>query len=82
MKALSATVKIQEDAETGDLVLPIPDDWLYALDWRVGDKLRWRKLSTGDWELTNRTKAERETGAKQFDHNDADTTSIKKVAPP
>lgn len=60
MQSLSATVKIQEDPDTGDLVLPIPDAWLDSLGWRVGDTLKWSKRSSGDWELNNLSKAERD----------------------
>lgn len=64
MKKLAATVKLQRDPGTGDLVLPIPDDWLCVLDWHAGDKLLWRKHANGGWELTNRSKAERDERAE------------------
>lgn len=60
MHSLATTVKVQEAPETGDLFLPIPDAWLEALDWRLGDAMKWSKRSSGDWELTNLTKAERD----------------------
>jgi len=71
MQSLSAMVKIQRGLGTSDLVLPIPDAWLNALDWRAGDTLNWRKRSNGDWELTNRTKAERDKQARKVSHSDA-----------
>lgn len=74
MKPLSATVRLQMDPATGDLMLPIPDAWLEALDWRVGDVTVWAKRPSGVWELTNRTKTERDQLARQADHGDAGAT--------
>lgn len=71
MQSLSAIVKIQRGLGTSDLVLPIPDTWLEALDWRAGDTLNWRKRSNGDWELTNCTKAERDKQDGMVSHSDA-----------
>lgn len=71
MQSLSATVKLQEDPDTGDLFLPIPDTWLQVLDWRVGDSMKWSKRSSGDWELTNLTKGERDGLVHQTDRSDA-----------
>jgi hypothetical protein len=58
-------VRLEEDPETGDLMLPIPDTWLNALDWRAGDVMDWKMRPTGEWELTNRTKAERDQHARR-----------------
>ena len=33
------TVVLEEDAETGDLILPFPQDMLEQMDWREGDTL-------------------------------------------
>ena len=33
------TVVLEEDAETGDLILPFPQDMLEQMDWQVGDTL-------------------------------------------
>lgn len=71
MQSLSATVKLQRSLGTEDLVLPIPDAWLEALDWRVGDTMKWSKRSSGDWELTNLTKAERDRLVHQTDPSKA-----------
>lgn len=77
MKLLSATVKLEHDPETGDLFLPLPDKWLDTLDWRVGDKVKWRKHANGGWYLTNRTWATRDKLADQVGLIDAnsDTTN-------
>lgn len=34
-------VRLEEDPETGDLILPFPDDMLDELGWQEGDTLEW-----------------------------------------
>ena len=34
-------VTLEEDPETGDLVMPIPEGALAANGWRIGDTLTW-----------------------------------------
>ena len=34
-------VQLEEDPETGDLVMPIPDGLLEAQGWKIGDTLEW-----------------------------------------
>lgn len=34
-------VELEEDAETGDLVMPIPPGLLAELGWAIGDTLTW-----------------------------------------
>jgi hypothetical protein len=34
-------VELEEDADTGDLVMPIPPELLQELGWRIGDTLTW-----------------------------------------
>ena len=34
-------VTLEEDPETGDLVMPIPTEALDANGWRIGDTLKW-----------------------------------------
>ena len=45
-------VTIVEDPETGDLVLPIPDDALARQGWAIGDSLAWQDQGDGSWALT------------------------------
>ena len=37
----SWTVTIEEDPETGDLILPLPEDMLQLQGWVEGDTLTW-----------------------------------------
>lgn len=34
-------VILQEDKETGDLILPLPDELLDQMGWKEGDNLEW-----------------------------------------
>jgi hypothetical protein len=56
---VSYSVTIQEDPDSDDLILPLPQSLLDAEDWRVGDRIRFDVLSEGRAVLTNLSKAER-----------------------
>jgi len=34
-------VELEEDPETGDLVMPLPPAMLEAMGWKIGDDLTW-----------------------------------------
>ncbi len=34
-------ITLEEDPETGDLIMPLPDDLMEAQGWAVGDTLTW-----------------------------------------
>jgi hypothetical protein len=45
------TIKLEEDTETGDLVLPLSDDILKQVGWKEGDTLNWINNNDGTWTL-------------------------------
>lgn len=45
------TITIEEDPETGDLVLPLNEDILKQMGWDFGDTLVWEDLGNGSWSL-------------------------------
>jgi hypothetical protein len=46
-------VELEEDPETGDLVMPIPPEVLEDLGWKIGDTLTWNvDEETGEVSLT------------------------------
>ena len=47
----SWTVIIEEDQESGDLVLPFPQDMLDEVGWNPGDNLKWVDRGDGTWEI-------------------------------
>jgi uncharacterized membrane protein (UPF0127 family) len=40
-----------EDPDSGDLILPIPEELMERLGWKVGDQLKWRQTDEGAWVL-------------------------------
>jgi hypothetical protein len=45
------TITIEEDPETGDLLLPFPDDFLSIQGWKEGDTLEWTDNKDGTWSI-------------------------------
>jgi hypothetical protein len=45
------TVTVEEDPETGDLILPLPEDMLQLQGWVEGDTLEWTDNGDGSWSL-------------------------------
>lgn len=50
----SKIVTIEEDSETGDLMLPIPEDMLKELGWNIGDTLDWQDNENGSFTLSKK----------------------------
>ena len=45
------TIKLEEDPETGDLIMPLPTDLLNQVGWDFGDTLLWEDMHNGSWSL-------------------------------
>jgi hypothetical protein len=45
------TITLEEDPETGDLILPFPEDFLKETGWLEGDTLTWTDRGDGSWSL-------------------------------
>lgn len=45
-------VELEEDPETGDLMMPLPPAMLQDLGWKVGDVLTWGIDENGEISLT------------------------------
>lgn len=45
------TITVEEDPETGDLILPLPEDLLKMQGWGDGDTLEWIDNDDGSWSL-------------------------------
>jgi hypothetical protein len=43
------TVTVEEDPETGDLILPLPQEMLDLQGWATGDTLEWIDNKDGTW---------------------------------
>lgn len=45
----SWTVILEEDPETGDLILPLPEEFLKLQGWATGDTIEWIDNKDGTW---------------------------------
>jgi hypothetical protein len=50
----SWTVTLDEDPETGDLILPLPEDLLKMQGWKEGDTLDWNNNNDGTWSISKK----------------------------
>jgi hypothetical protein len=50
----SWTVNVEEDKETGELVLPLPVDMLSQLGWSEGTDLFWIDNDNGSFTITDK----------------------------
>ena len=49
-------VQLEEDPETGDLVMPFPPALIEALGWEIGDTLTWEPgIDKESYRLTKKT---------------------------
>lgn len=48
-------VELEEDPESGDLMMPLPPEMLKDLGWNIGDTLTWKIDETGEISLTKQT---------------------------
>jgi len=56
-------VELEEDPETGDLVMPLPPAMLEALGWKIGDDLTWNiDETTKEVSLTKSVNGKTEQG--------------------
>lgn len=42
------------DPETGDVILPLPDELLERMGWREGDEVLFRQTADGRWVITKK----------------------------
>lgn len=52
------TVYLEEDPDTGDLILPFPGGFCDEMGWEVGDTLKWKTKKDGSFTLTKKEKTE------------------------
>jgi hypothetical protein len=43
---------VEEDPETGELVLQLPEEFLNVQGWKEGDELNWTDNKDGSWTLS------------------------------
>jgi hypothetical protein len=54
------TVTLEEDGETGDLLLPFPEELLSEAGWKEGDSLSWEDNQDGTFSITKKLTEEKE----------------------
>jgi hypothetical protein len=54
MQNKSWTLTVEQDPESGDLVLPFPQDFLDEAGWKEGDTLEWIDNRDGSWSLVKK----------------------------
>jgi bifunctional DNA-binding transcriptional regulator/antitoxin component of YhaV-PrlF toxin-antitoxin module len=47
----SWTVVVTETDETGQFILPLPEELTRLLNWQVGDTVEWKELPNGAWSI-------------------------------
>ncbi len=47
----SWTINLEEDPETGDLILPLNDEILEGTGWKTGDSINWIDNKDGSWTM-------------------------------
>ena len=45
------TITVEEDPDTGDLILPLPPELLEMQGWKEGDVLKWTDNKDGSWSM-------------------------------
>jgi hypothetical protein len=48
----SCTVILEQDPESDDLLMPIPEHWLTELGWKIGDTLTWHDNQDGTFTVS------------------------------
>ena len=51
---------LQEDKETGDMILPLPDDIMKSQGFEIGDVLNWKSNKDGSYSITKKASEETE----------------------
>jgi hypothetical protein len=47
---MSKTVTVIQDGD--DLILPLPDDMMDEVGWKIGDTVRWKDNGDGTWSIS------------------------------
>jgi hypothetical protein len=45
------TIIVEEDPETGELLLPFSDELLEQVGWKIGDTIEWIDNKDGTWTM-------------------------------
>jgi hypothetical protein len=48
------TIVLDTDPESGDLIMPIPDELMDKMNWQIGDTVIWKDNQDGSWSLSKK----------------------------
>jgi len=48
------TIVLDTDPESGDLIMPIPDELMDKMNWQIGDTVIWKDNQDGTWSLSKK----------------------------
>ena len=51
-------ITLEEDPETGDLILPLNDDILEGTGWQPGDTIEWIDNKDGSWTMQKKVETQ------------------------
>lgn len=54
---VSKIITLEEDPETGDLLLPLDDGIFEDCGWKIGDTIEWIDNNDGSWTLRRKDNA-------------------------
>jgi bifunctional DNA-binding transcriptional regulator/antitoxin component of YhaV-PrlF toxin-antitoxin module len=57
----SWTITLEDDPETGDLIMPLSDEILESAGWKEGDTLEWIDNKNGSWTLRKKDETSTDT---------------------
>lgn len=57
----SWTITLEDDPETGDLIMPLTDEILESAGWKEGDTLEWIDNENGTWSLRKKDETSTDT---------------------
>ena len=55
---MSYIVRLENDPETGDVILPLPEELLHEAGWQTGDTLDWKDNGDGTFTMTKKEEME------------------------
>lgn len=61
MNKRSWTITLEDDPETGDLIMPLTDEILESAGWKEGDVLEWIDNKNGSWTLRKKNETSTDT---------------------
>ena len=61
-------IQLELNPETGELILPLPDDLCAQLGWVIGTKLNWIDNEDGTYSLKEKVNGTSETQRSDSDH--------------